>query len=46
MINWIIGGIIAALTVCIIVRMVISTKNGKCSCCESCHEKHCGYNGK
>ncbi|WP_148136920.1 FeoB-associated Cys-rich membrane protein [Candidatus Formimonas warabiya] len=46
MINWIIGGLIAAVTIWIVIRTIIRLKKGECSCscgdCESscsCHKK-------
>ena len=41
MINWIIGGIIAVLTVLIIVNSIRKTKKGGCSCCDGCPSDEC-----
>jgi|GEM_PF-1075268 len=43
MVDWIIGGIIVAVTILIIVRYVIRLKNGKAGCCDcsGCHTVQC-----
>ncbi|AUS95722.1 hypothetical protein CDQ84_01470 [Clostridium thermosuccinogenes] len=51
MIDWIIGGIIVALTVYIIVRTVIRMRKGEncCSGCSGCsvgEQSRCGCNTK
>ena len=40
MINWVIGGVIAALVVLIIVRSIMRIKSGK-NCCSGCRESSC-----
>jgi hypothetical protein len=47
MINWIIGGIIIAVTILIVVRSFIRLKSGKGGCnCAECDAVHCNYSGK
>lgn len=45
MINWVLGGVIAALVIFITVRAVIRIKNGK-SCCDGCREGNCKSGNK
>jgi len=49
MINWILGGIIVAITVLIIVRSVVKMKKGKVDCgcgCSGCNPAQCNPMGR
>jgi|LSQX01.2.fsa_nt_gb hypothetical protein len=42
MINWVIGGIIIAITVLIVIRSIVKFKSGKSGCdCRSCSMNCC-----